>query len=45
MLNQEELIKKVKTYNPFLNSKTLSKAYNFALKAHKTKREILAIHI
>jgi len=35
MLKQEELIKKVKSYNPFLNPKTLSKAYTFALKAHK----------
>ena len=35
MLKQEELIKKVKTYDPFLNPKALSKAYDFALKAHK----------
>ena len=32
MLKQEELIKKVKTYDPFLNPKALSKAYDFALK-------------
>ena len=37
MLKQEDLIKKVKNYNPFLNSKTLSKAYTFALKAHKNQ--------
>ena len=38
MLNQEDLIKKVKTYNKFLNPKTLSKAYDFALKAHKNQK-------
>ncbi len=38
MLNQEELIKKVKTYNPFLKPETLSKAYFFALKAHKNQK-------
>ena len=35
MLNHEDLIKKVKTYNRFFNPKTLSKAYTFALNAHK----------
>ncbi len=40
MLNSEDLINKVKNYNKFLNPKTLSKAYNFALKAHeKQKRD------
>ena len=39
MLNSEELIK-VKSYNKFLNPETLTKAYNFALKAHeKQKRD------
>ena len=38
MLKQEELIKKVQTYNRFLNPETLSKAYNFALKAHKNQK-------
>ena len=38
MLNQEELIKKVKTYNRFLNSEKLSKAYKFALKAHQNQK-------
>ena len=33
MLNQKELIEKIKNYNPFLNPETLSKAYNFALNA------------
>ena len=38
MLKQEDLIEKIKVYNPFLNSKTLSKAYNFALEAHKNQK-------
>jgi len=37
MLNQEDLIKKVKVYNRFLNPDTLSRAYEFALKAHKNQ--------
>ena len=40
MLNSEDLIKRVKTYNKFLNPETLTKAYDFALKAHgKQKRD------
>ena len=38
MLNREDLIKKVKTYNKFLNPETLSKAYTFALNAHKNQK-------
>ena len=38
MLNQEDLIKKVKNYNKFLNPETLSKAYTFALNAHKDQK-------
>ena len=38
MLNQEDLIKKVKTYNRFFNPRTLSKAYTFALNAHKNQK-------
>ena len=38
MLNQEDLIEKVKTYNRFFNPKTLSKAYTFALNAHKNQK-------
>ena len=38
MLNQEDLIKKVKTYNPFVNHNALLKAYTFALKAHKNQK-------
>ena len=40
MINNNELIKQIKSYNKFLNSETLNKAYNFALEAHQyQKRE------
>ena len=40
MINSNELINKVKSYNKFLNPETLSKAYEFAVKAHeKQKRD------
>jgi len=40
MLNSNELINKVKLYNKFLNPVTLTKAYDFAVKAHdKQKRD------
>ena len=38
MLDQNDLIKKVKNYNKFLNPETLTKAYNFALRAHKNQK-------
>ena len=38
MLDQKDLIKKVKNYNKFLNPQTLSKAYEFALNAHKDQK-------
>ncbi len=38
MLNQEELIKKVRVYNKFFKPEILSKAYNFALNAHKDQK-------
>jgi len=40
MLKSNDLINKVKAYNKFLNPETLTKAYDFALKAHeKQKRD------
>ena len=45
MLNSDELINKVKVYNKFFNPEKLNKAYDFAVKAHKIKKELLAIHI
>jgi len=38
MFNSEQLIDKVKTYNKFLNPEKLSKAYDFAVKAHKNQK-------
>jgi len=38
MINNNELINQIKLYNKFLNSKTLSKAYNFALEAHQNQK-------
>jgi len=38
MLNSQELINKVKSYNKFLNPEKLNKAYNFAVKAHKNQK-------
>ena len=38
MLNQEDLIKKIRTYNRFFKPEILSKAYNFALNAHKHQK-------
>ena len=38
MLKSEELINKIKEYNKFLNPDTLTKAYKFALDAHKKQK-------
>ena len=38
MLNSDDLINKVKSYNMFLNPETLSKAYDFALRAHLNQK-------
>ena len=38
MLNSNDLINKVKSYNKFLNLDTLYKAYDFALKAHQNQK-------
>ena len=38
MLNSEQLIKKVKSYNKFLNPEKLNKAYKFAIKAHENQK-------
>jgi (p)ppGpp synthase/HD superfamily hydrolase len=38
MINNNELINKIKSYNKFLNSETLNKAYNFALDAHQNQK-------
>ena len=38
MLNSEQLIDKVKTYNKFLDPDKLTKAYAFAVKAHENQK-------
>ena len=38
MLKSDDLINKVKVYNKFLNPKTLTKAYEFAVKAHADQK-------
>jgi RelA/SpoT family (p)ppGpp synthetase len=38
MINNNELIDQIKSYNRFLNSKTLNKAYNFAMEAHQNQK-------
>ncbi len=38
MINNNELIDQIKSYNRFLNSESLSKAYNFALEAHHNQK-------
>jgi len=38
MFSSDDLINKVKSYNKFLNPETLSKAYNYAIKAHENQK-------
>ena len=38
MINNFELIDKIKSYNRFLNSDSLNKAYSFALDAHQNQK-------
>ena len=38
MINNTELIDKIKSYNKFLNYDTLNKAFDFAIKAHKNQK-------
>ena len=38
MINNSELIDKIKSYNKFLNSESLNKAYSFALDAHQNQK-------
>ncbi|MDC0488735.1 RelA/SpoT family protein [Pelagibacteraceae bacterium] len=38
MINNNELIAEIKSYNKFLNSETVNKAYNFALEAHQNQK-------
>ena len=38
MINNNELITRIKSYNKFLNSESLNKAYKFALDAHQNQK-------
>jgi RelA/SpoT family (p)ppGpp synthetase len=38
MIKNNELINEIKSYNKFLNSESLNKAYNFALEAHQNQK-------
>ena len=38
MINNNELIDKIKSYNKFLEFNTLNKAYSFALDAHQNQK-------
>ena len=38
MISNNELISKIKSYNRFLNSKSLNKAFDFAMIAHKNQK-------
>ena len=38
MIDNNELINQIKSYNRFLNSESLNKAYNFALDAHQNQK-------
>ncbi len=40
MINNEELISKIKSYNKFLDPNNLSKAYKFAVNAHKNQKRV-----
>ena len=40
MINNEQLLSKIKSYNKFSNIGPLNKAYNFALDAHKNQKRV-----
>jgi RelA/SpoT family (p)ppGpp synthetase len=40
MINSDQLLSKIKTYNKFFSVEPLSKAYNFAIEAHKNQKRI-----
>jgi guanosine-3',5'-bis(diphosphate) 3'-pyrophosphohydrolase len=40
MINTEQLLTKIQSYNKFFSEEPLSKAYNFALEAHKNQKRV-----
>jgi len=43
MINSDQLLSKIKSYNKFSNFVPLNKAYNFALDAHKNQKRVSGI--
>jgi GTP pyrophosphokinase/guanosine-3',5'-bis(diphosphate) 3'-pyrophosphohydrolase len=43
MINNEELLSKIQSYNKFSSNEPLSKAFNFAIEAHKNQKRISGI--
>ena len=43
MINSDQLLSKIKSYNKFSNIGPLNKAYNFALEAHKNQKRVSGI--
>ena len=43
MINSEQLITKIKSYNRFSSIEPLSKAFNFAIEAHKNQKRISGV--
>jgi guanosine-3',5'-bis(diphosphate) 3'-pyrophosphohydrolase len=43
MINSDQLLSKIKSYNKFSNIGPLNKAYNFALDAHKNQKRVSGI--
>ena len=43
MLNQQELLDKVKVYNNYIDENVVKKAYNFAFDVHKNQKRLSGI--
>jgi len=43
MINSEQLLSKIQSYNKFSSNEPLSKAFNFAIEAHKNQKRISGI--
>ena len=43
MINSEQLLTKIKSYNKFSSTEPLSKAFNFAIEAHKNQKRISGV--
>jgi len=43
MINREQLLTKIQSYNKFSSNKPLNKAFNFAIEAHKNQKRISGV--